>query len=229
MIRSTPPTRLRARGPNAVAWGSVALLVALGLGGCQAMSAISYLALNREMPNGYPSDFPAMSVFPGMSGFPVMSDFPDASDPCLSAQPSFTSFSHGSATLDLVMGSSTQHLVLDRVDGAYTPGDSPCGPGTGAAFTTLNGVWMVEVDGSPALGGSAPANILVSYDNQGTSFLAGTGEGCRATVTQADAKGIVGTATCTNAHWMGDNDQTPAPSSSFGGSFSATVTFEARP
>jgi hypothetical protein len=223
MTRSTPPMRSRPPARVIAVWASVALLLALGLGACQALSAISYLGLDQQIPQDVPSGFADASGFPDGSGVP------DASDPCTSAPPSFVAFSHGSATLNLVTGSSTQHLVLDRVDGAYAPGDALCGPGTGAVFSTLDGVWSLEVDGSPDLISSGTADVLVAYDNQGTSFYAGTSGRCRTSVTTAGATGIVGTATCTDAFWIGDNDQTPAPSASFGGTFSATITFEARP
>jgi hypothetical protein len=203
-VRSTPPPS-RGRG-RALPLVAIALaLTASGLAGCQVLNAMQLYAMS------------------GYGGW-------DGGDPCMSEQPSvlMVRLSHGTATMDLSTGAS-RHIVMSRVEGSYTdaPQDSSCGSGTGASFASVDARWSLDIEDTDPTAKSA--SLWLSYREGNVSYQADLSNACTATLTEVDAKGIVGTAACTRTTWFDDNGDTPGPSSSFGAPFDAKITFEARP
>jgi hypothetical protein len=236
MIRSTPPGRrpLTRRG---IAWIAGAVVLAGIIAGCQALSAVRYIASGRDYATGYAasSGDPFVSDDPFGSEYPIPSDDQFSSDnphPCGSGEPTTSHLTAGTATATLT-SDVAEHLALKLEYGQWSQaGAIPGCGGTAAAFTNESG-W--ELDVTPgALNVPPPGSVSVllirGTDRPPVAFA--VGRHCVVTFTENDAKGLVGSAQCHGLVWQDEssafNQSTPGPSPS-GAACDLTVTFEARP
>lgn len=152
-------------------------------------------------------------------------------------EPSFgpdVTYATGTASFDIVQGTSTQHVVLDQlVDGSGVMEGM-----TSAAWRNVDGWSMSVMDFAvpdmPADPGSVQVTIQRVHDNQVWIADTFTGE-CTSSVSEASETRLAGSTTCEHLQW----EDGSAGSGGLGlGSpayiagqdpFSATITFEATP
>lgn len=149
------------------------------------------------------------------------------------AQP--VAFAHGQAVVVLGTGN---RVTLDRMgDATISPRFEPsCPAGAQSAWTDASGAWLLTVMANvvPAPGAEQAFGYATLEWYPGTDPpLFADASACPATITEIDARGLVGHIECRGLRWLNGYDAqtrpglaTPLPQFA---AFDASITFEARP
>jgi hypothetical protein len=196
---------------------AVAVLVgaAFLLSGCQYLLGLGGLPVTPGTSFD-PGAFP--SVDPGLFG-----SF-DPNDPGFSLPPPLATYSNGTATVTIA-GTSTK---LDKLS---SPGTSYADFGQDVGWTDGNGLYF-HFYGTTDPGYPGDGFVTIDRIRDGQHWAISDPGRCTINVTENDAKGIVGTATCTGAQWADTMATTTGsdPAVVAGEpAFDATVTFKALP
>jgi hypothetical protein len=213
-----PGSRWRFGGSGFVAF---IVLAAIAASGCQLLAAAG-------LPTGMPgaSELPIGGTSGGVEGAVgepgTEPSFPDAGP---AAPRPVATFHGGSATIQLSDGTQ---IVLDHVNR---------GPHLYAQFGSLvrwsnDSGWYLTITGAGAEADMGPAYLTLDRITGTQHWTADEPRACSVQVATATPSGLRGTALCRGASWLDALETSMTgehPPVADAPSFSATVTFEARP